>query len=60
MFSTKQVQALKDGWLSFEQIQDLKTTEEEFSATWVSYTLDEAFVIIRNNIFSKHNQECTK
>ena len=60
MISTKQVQSLKDAGLSFEQIQDLKITEEEFDSTWVSYTLDEAFVIVRNNIFSKHNQECIK
>ncbi|EKD30390.1 MAG: hypothetical protein ACD_78C00070G0006 [uncultured bacterium (gcode 4)] len=60
MLSKEEAQTLKDAGLSFEQIQDLSASEEEFENTGVSYDLDTAFVMVKNNIFTKHNKECTR
>lgn len=60
MLSKEEVQALKDAGLSFEQIQDLSASEEEFENTGISYDLDTAFALVKNSIFDKYNKECTK
>lgn len=60
MVSKEEAQAFKKVGLSFEQIQDLFAAEEEFKNTGVSYDLDTAFTMVKNNIFTKHTKECTK
>lgn len=49
---TINIEALKKAGFSFEEIQDIIESEKEFEETWIAYDLDEAFIIIKNNLFA--------
>jgi hypothetical protein len=52
---------LKKAWFTYDEIQDIIESEEEFEKNWISYDLDEAFVMIKNDLFSKkENKVCLK
>jgi len=53
------IEAFKRAGLSFEEIQDIIETENEFEKTWIAYDLDEAFSIIKNNLFA-NKDKCIK
>jgi len=53
------LEVFKKAWFSYEEIQDIIESEKEFKQSWVAYDLDEAFLQVRNNLFSK-NDKCTK
>ncbi len=46
------IEAFKKAWFSYEEIQDILESEKEFEETWVAYELDEAFTIVKNNLFT--------
>jgi hypothetical protein len=55
------IEAFKKAWFTFEEIQDIIESEKEFEETWIAYDLDEAFVMIKNNLFSnKEDKLCIK
>lgn len=54
------VEVFKRAGFSFEEIQDIIESEQEFEKTWIVYDLDEAFVIIKNNLFASKEKECIK
>ncbi len=60
MLTKDQIDNFKKAWYSFEDIQDIIESEEEFEKTWIAYDLDEAFLLIKNNLFSKKNKEYLK
>ncbi len=53
------VEAFKKAWFTYDEIEDIIESEKEFEETWVSYDLDEAFLIIKNNLFASKG-ECIK
>lgn len=54
-------ESLKKAWFTYNEIQDIIESEKEFEETWIAYDLDEAFVMVRNNLFSnKESKVCTK
>lgn len=53
-------EAFQKAWFTYEEIQDIIWSEKDFEETWIAYDLDEAFSIIRNNLFSNNNKECIK
>lgn len=60
MLTTEEIDAFKEAWYSFEEIQDIIEAEKEFAETGITYDLDEAFLIIKQKLFSKKNVECIK
>lgn len=49
------IEKLKKAWFSFEEIMEIVETEKEYEQDWISYSLEEAFWIVKNEIFSKKN-----
>jgi len=53
---TIDIESFKKAGFTFEEIQDIIESEEEFERTGESYSLDEAFLIVRKSLFSKKEQ----
>ena len=53
------VEAFKKAWFTYDEIEDIIESEKEFEETWVAYDLDEAFLIIKNNLFASKGK-CIK
>ncbi len=53
------LEAFKKAWLTDGEIEDTIEWEKEFEETWVAYDFDEAFLIIKNNLFASKG-ECIK
>lgn len=53
---TIDIESFKKAGFTFEEIQDIIESEKEFEKTGESYSLDEAFVIIKKSLFSKKEQ----
>ena len=49
------VEAFKNAWFTFEEIQDIIESEKEFNETWIAYDFDEVKEIARKEIFSKQD-----
>jgi len=47
------IEAFKRAGLSFEEIQDIIESENEFEKTWIAYDLDEVKKLARKELFSK-------
>ena len=60
MTTTIDMEAFKKAWFSFEEIQKIIQTEKNFNKTGVSYPIDDAFSMIKKEVFSKGKQVCTK
>ena len=54
MLTQEEVDAFKKAWYSFEEIQRINESLKEFEKTWISYSLDEAFEMVNNKVFSKY------
>ncbi|MDD5769887.1 MAG: hypothetical protein PHE25_02875 [Candidatus Gracilibacteria bacterium] len=54
------IEAFKKAGFTYEEIQDIIASEKDFEETGIAYDLDEAFCIIRNNLFSDNNKKCIK
>lgn len=54
------VEAFKGAGFSFEEIQDIIESEKDFEETWIAYDLDDAFTLVKNNLFAKKGELCTK
>ena len=46
------VEVFKKAWFSYDEIEDIIESEKEFEESWLAYDLDEAFLIIKNNLFA--------
>lgn len=52
-------EAFKKAWYTYEQIQQIIKSEEDFERTGICYTLDETFSFVKSELFSK-NDKCIK
>lgn len=54
------VEAFKKTWFSFEEIQRVSVSMEDFTKTWVAHSMDDVFGELNTKIFSKYSVPCTK
>lgn len=47
------IEALKKVWYSFEEIQHIIKSLEDFEKTWIEYNMDESFDLVNKKIFDK-------
>ena len=47
------VEAFKNAWFTFEEIQDIIDGEKEFEEAWITYSFEEVKQIARKELFSK-------
>lgn len=59
MLSQEAIEDLKQD-CTFEEIQEINNSLEHFEKTWIAYDIEEAFSIIKQNIFAKEMKECIK
>jgi len=59
MLSQEVINDLKQD-CSFEEIQRIDSSLEHFEKTWIAYDIDEAFFLIKQNIFTMKKEECIK
>jgi len=54
MLTQEEIEAFKKAWYSFEEIQRIIESLKNFEETWISYSMEEAFEMVNNKVFSKY------
>lgn len=54
MLSQEAIEAFKNEWYSFEEIQRINQSLERFEKDGIAYDLDEAFSMVEKQVFSKY------
>lgn len=54
MLSQEEIDAFKNEWYTYEEIQRVEESLKHFEENWEAYDMEEAFEMVNKKVFSKY------